>query len=941
MKFNIVIVTSGLDFNGNTDREKALGGSETAVINVARELAKQGHYVRVFCKCSKEGIYDNVFYYDVDSKWNSFITHGECDIAIVSRHYSYLAQYKINSKLNILWNHDILVDEKSLIAALWQFDYGYCLTNYHRTQYIDKVKDMGQMLKIIPNGVDETLLKNLPKEKKHKIMFTSRPERGLFQALQIYEQYGDKDLEFLICNYASVSDKAVQELEHYCSLKIADLIGRGFNIKIDRFAKQELYNNIAESKAVLYPTNFPEVFCISAIEAQFCNTAFITTDDFSLTEVVGYERCKQENNEYLTMLMKVLKDDKYRESLEKKGRKHVSKYTWENVAQQFVDDAVSHFEVRSRDTKRILQRMIYESDLEGARECITKHYGGHEDLLKRLNHDLRFCDEKDSYEEIYEDTETHEKAEFEQLIKVPRLQWLSKQVAHHKLKSVLSVGCHTGTAEILASNENKGCKVTGYDLSKQIIERANKEKDKFAEHKENINFIHQLDEYEQYDALYLGEVLEHVTNPEEFLTGLEKHVKDGGKVLLTLPRGAWEWLSHEQNIKKDVVYHVQCYDFWDLHTMFGKKKDLDIVEYHDGNATGYYQEPIGNYLVSYTKDSENEIVKRDFTRKMLTNRPYQSISACIIARNAEQSIEKLLDSIHYEMDEIIIGIDHDKGECDEFIRRIEAYPKVKWFYLSKRIVKDKLGFAAARNETVEKATSEWIFWVDTDEVLLKREPFRKYLDTTHFHGFNILQQHPQLDNFLEADKPQRLFRKSKGRFVGYIHEQVQDIEDINKGVDPTVILSDCHVLNFGEIHEGVRRNKAMGRNLELLQKDILENVDNREKAGKPVRYMSIILLMRDFINRIIYSIEQHKRHDTRDIKERSLPKIYGLYGKYFHKMKGDEYKYYKELAYGMVQRAMDLAQEGEQVTIKLGEKEIKKRVSSDNLKALEAMVEEM
>ena len=108
-QLNVVFVTGGLSFNGHTDKVKALGGSETALINVARQMASKGHYVRVFCNCDIEGVYDGVYYFDT-SKFGGFITHSEADLLIVSRHYQYLAQHKVNSRLNVLWNHDILQD---------------------------------------------------------------------------------------------------------------------------------------------------------------------------------------------------------------------------------------------------------------------------------------------------------------------------------------------------------------------------------------------------------------------------------------------------------------------------------------------------------------------------------------------------------------------------------------------------------------------------------------------------------------------------------------------------------------------------------------------------------------------------------------------------------------------------------------------------------------
>ncbi len=942
MRLNVVIVTGGLTFDGNTDHEKALGGSETAIINMGRSLAKQGHYVRIFCSCDREGAYDGVSYFD-HSRFAQFITHGQCDVCIVARHHSFLATHKINSKLNILWNHDVLSDPASLNGNLWQYDYLYCLTDYHKKLYLDALPELKGHVKIIPNGVESSLLSdmNLPvKEKRHRVMFTSRPERGLFSALRLYEAYGDKDLELLICNYETIDDPNVKRIEEACTQKIAQLINDGFKVSVNRFPKKDLYKEISQSKAVIYPTEFPEIFCISAIEAQACGAAYITTDDFALKEVVGYERCAMDSDDVLKtgfpeMLMKVLRDDEYRHCLEKKGIEHVKKYTWDNVASTVVNDIFCFFENRSQNKRGIIERLVYESDLITAKRLIENEYSDSCNELNDLYQDIliktKFLKDPELYKYIYEDVDTHEKMDYNELIRVDRLQWPSEMVTEHGLKSVFSYGCHTGVSETHISNMNPECEVYGYDLSAQVINKANETKKEFAQNKDNLTFSHKMpDQNKKFDAIFIGEVLEHVDDPEGLVDQLEKHLVDGGMMMITLPRGAWEWLSHEQNMQKNVVYHVHHFEWWDLEHMFGNKDSLDIIEYSNGSSFGYCGEGLGNYLISYRKNGA-KTQKRHRKKKSLMTRPYQSISACIIARDAHTTIEKLIDSIHFEMDEIVVGIDHESGECPELIERIEKYPKAKWFYLSKRIVKDKLGFAAARNETVKRAKSEWVFWIDTDEVLLKKAPFRKFLDGPFFNAFNVFQQHPQIDSFLEADKPQRLFRKSKGEFVGYIHEQVQSKDDINETVSPSIVISDCHVINYGEIHEGMRRNKAMNRNLELLQVDVEKNVDERLKQGKEIRYMTIVLLMRDFLNRMIYSKERFGTFKNRDSIESSLPQMKSLFKKFFADRPED--CYYAKLAHEMLIKGMEYVEDGVEYEVKYGDVHLKTRVEENDIDA--------
>ena len=100
---HIVIYTEGLSFDGATPFERSLGGSESAVVFMARELAGLGHMVRVFCNCERPGEYDAdsnavilseaknlavhpaIAYRDL-ADFPEFVETGSCDVFICCRH---------------------------------------------------------------------------------------------------------------------------------------------------------------------------------------------------------------------------------------------------------------------------------------------------------------------------------------------------------------------------------------------------------------------------------------------------------------------------------------------------------------------------------------------------------------------------------------------------------------------------------------------------------------------------------------------------------------------------------------------------------------------------------------------------------------------------------------------------------------------------------------
>lgn len=72
-----------------------------------------------------------------------------------------------------------------------------------------------------------------------------------------------------------------------------------------------------------------------------------------------------------------------------------------------------------------------------------------------------------------------------------------------------------------------------------------------------------------FDAVLCNQVLEHVFNPDEFLSEIRRVLKPGGKLLLTVP---FVWDEHEQ------PYDFARYSTFGLRALF-EKQGLRIVEH--------------------------------------------------------------------------------------------------------------------------------------------------------------------------------------------------------------------------------------------------------------------------------------------------------------------------------------------------------------------------
>src|SRR4030095_3955973 len=111
--------------------------------------------------------------------------------------------------------------------------------------------------------------------------------------------------------------------------------------------------------------------------------------------------------------------------------------------------------------------------------------------------------------------------------------WVEKE----RPEEVLEIGTATGylTAEML----RLGCRVTGVEQDPQMASIATEYCDRMlVEDIETLDF----EKLGKYDAIILGDVLEHLRNPGEILQRLVKQLKPGGKVLMSLPNVANIWV---------------------------------------------------------------------------------------------------------------------------------------------------------------------------------------------------------------------------------------------------------------------------------------------------------------------------------------------------------------------------------------------------------------
>lgn len=128
-----------------------------------------------------------------------------------------------------------------------------------------------------------------------------------------------------------------------------------------------------------------------------------------------------------------------------------------------------------------------------------------------------------------------------------RIHWIC---AHASGARVLDVGCSQGIADILLGREGK--EVVGIDVASRSIEEArlflSKESSRVQENVTFINgdFLTADLNGDRFNTVIMSEVLEHLVQPEVFVTAAADRLVDGGRLIVTVPFGVNDWPDHKQ-----------------------------------------------------------------------------------------------------------------------------------------------------------------------------------------------------------------------------------------------------------------------------------------------------------------------------------------------------------------------------------------------------------
>jgi len=313
----------GTVYDGETVGKRALGGSESATVLMARELAKIGFDVTIFNNCRdvdcSPGIYDGVRYrhlhdlmqcdshYDIMVSLRTIIpfvpAHLRDSINNNTRtEYAKFARVQQASKYKVLWMHDTFTWGDPALEDLVVkgfIDEIFTLSDFH-TSYISNCWHGGNRrnFEVLKNKIYQTrngITKyfdstDITQKDRNLFVYVASVSKGLPTLLNKVWPLVKSDLPdaklMVVGGYYHFSSNSpgdeqqrqLEELAQKEEYKKQDVTFTGI------ISQKQVAEVFQKASYFLYPGTFPETFSISALESLYYNTPLITVRFGALEE---------------------------------------------------------------------------------------------------------------------------------------------------------------------------------------------------------------------------------------------------------------------------------------------------------------------------------------------------------------------------------------------------------------------------------------------------------------------------------------------------------------------------------------------------------------------------------------------------------------------------------------------------------------------------------
>lgn len=322
--------------------ESGIGGSEEAVIYMARELTKLGKKVTVYNGCEDmEGVYNGVTYLSN----HRFNPRDEFDTIISWRTSIYA--FPIKGQNRWVWLHDVPPTVDFPKSHIQNLDKILVLSEYQKSLLPKHVP--ADKVFVSSNGINTPDFEELGVERNpRRCIYASSYDRGLEYYLKLWPEVlqAIPDAELHIYYGWNNIDKLIRDGDMTLKAfkdKMLKLMDQPGVFEHGRVGHKQLNEEYQKAGLYTYPSSFQEISCIAAMKAQANGCVPITTNYAALMETVksgvkvnGSMEKPETQEEYKKQLIRALRDTTHQEALRKQTAGLKEAFSWGAVAQIWV-----------------------------------------------------------------------------------------------------------------------------------------------------------------------------------------------------------------------------------------------------------------------------------------------------------------------------------------------------------------------------------------------------------------------------------------------------------------------------------------------------------------------------------------------------------------------------------------------------------------------------
>ena len=294
MKVLFTVGYQNKPFNKTLYEKNGMGGSEYCVINLADKFAEDGHDVYVTGEVEIE-TYNKVKYIN----YGNLANNQHFDIVIASNYIHYfkhLEEKNITFNKSYFWIHNLEFYPFYNGEVLPNNGLDYLnhpkLTNiiavsdWQKDKLVKKYNLNPNKVKVIGNAINPQDFDNIKQEQfNDKVIYTSGPDRGLWNLLQIWDDLKkiNPKLTLWVANPPYTDgwpewDKIKKDFPDY---------DKRFDVHyLGSLNPSDLIRQIKSSEWWIYPSQYPETYCITALEMMMGRVKVLSSDTGNLKDLL-------------------------------------------------------------------------------------------------------------------------------------------------------------------------------------------------------------------------------------------------------------------------------------------------------------------------------------------------------------------------------------------------------------------------------------------------------------------------------------------------------------------------------------------------------------------------------------------------------------------------------------------------------------------------------